>query len=137
MATSATQALTMNMRASSGSGPAPSFHRGSRKLLSFLTLAAAFVPASAASGQSGGQWAGPFDWAGQLNPLRCDSVAFDEISHAALIPVGRYQGCVMMWREGIDPTACISTRATDMWILFPDRPEQLFRVGESVDYDIF
>lgn len=73
-------------------------------------------------------WDGPWDWYNCINrapPVCTGHGAFPEISHAALIPAGPYQGRVLFWHsfDRVDPVtgACVSDEA-DAWIWDPLAP---------------
>jgi hypothetical protein len=71
-----------------------------RSARTFVRLAAVVALTGighAAPPQSLGTWTGPYDWGCQLD-IGPSCVALAELSHAALISTGAYQGQVLMWR---------------------------------------
>lgn len=82
-----------------------------------------------------GQWAGPFDYTFRINQgVQC--VAYDEFSHAALIPTGMYRGWVLLWRYNVD-ASCTPLLTTETWLFNPADPSNLVRVGYILPLDVF
>lgn len=102
-----------------------------RRVLALGLAAASLIPAV----RSQGSWTGPYDWSCQLY-VGPTCVLFAEISHAALIPSGPYQGQVLMWREPDDPI-CFPQYTGEAWIFDPANPSSLVRLEQTLQSNIF
>lgn len=83
------------------------------------------------------EWQGPHDWAGCINPGYACTTVFPEISHAALIPTGIYQGKVLFWHRSVSPTTCLPSGKVEAWIWDPLSPAQITQLSQPYDGDIF
>src|SRR5262245_17842665 len=62
-----------------------------------------------------GGWAGPWNYAGVVDPTGCGN-QFKEFSNAALLPIGRYAGYVLIVSRGC------SGVTTEVWLFNPSNP---------------
>jgi len=88
-------------------------------------------PQAKAQSSTLGSWAGPWDYTAQLGTtIGC---AFDEFSHAALIPRGQHAGKVLLWKE-----ECGSVTTTQVWVVDPANPDRVIRAPNvNLVSDIF
>jgi hypothetical protein len=84
--------------------------------------------AAAASAQ--GTWSPIYDWSWEFTGTGC---AYEEISHAALIPVGHYKGMVLLWHHSCNGP----TGEAEAWIFNPADPTNLYKVSPTTAVNIF
>ncbi len=111
-----------------------------------------------------GQWSSTYDWHEQINRGQhpgspaskpCDhwdsndpsyrQNGAGEFVHAALVPVGQLQGCVVLWRKekaasnypcaGCSP--CVPVDHLNTWFFDPGMPTVLFELKQALMSDIF
>jgi hypothetical protein len=103
-----------------------------RSARSTVTLAAGVVLvfwAVAPHARAQGSWAGPYNWSSSF-PAGC--TGWDELSHGALIPLGTYQGQVVMWH-----CEAGMTTQTSAWVWDPANPTVVSKVNTPVAANIF
>jgi hypothetical protein len=108
----------------------PQVRRGQLLRTKMLALAAVLAISSLPSVASAqGSWSPVHDWS---SSLVSGCKGFDELSHAAVIPIGLYKGQVLLWHCEAGPTD-----STSAWIVDPASPSTIAKVDTPVAANLF